>query len=707
MKKTFLLSASLALALVACEQGGGLGADEVPMNTPPMISGQNAVSVPEGTQIVTTVTVTDFEGNPVTLSLTGVDAANFSINSGGEIRFVIPSDFEAPADAGGDNVYNITVVANDTYTTPSTFDIAITVTDVEGDGIAEVSNLVTTDDTTFIEENIIESFEFPVLLQSQTDRATLTGVFADPTIAQGGWNNFEGPAAARIGEASVSTCEITKTPGDCDAPQGEILLTDVEVTQDSITFLMSGGAGTNNVGVEIIYAADDSVLGRYTPNSCGDPFLKGDQHYVNFDTIGLIGETVDVRIFDEESGGCGFVAFDHFYQTTMPRGTNAGSLTKPLPAVNVQAEAQAITGLIPGGSFENPVVNVEKRGWVATGAFANPTATSWQGTTRFPESAKLGDLAISTCEMNDNASGCDAPVGTLTSPAFKVTEDFLNFLLAGGNGAAPVGVNIMDTFGNVLHTVTPNSCGPSHIDGDNDWTAVNMMALRDAHVKFQLFDNEPGGCGFVSIDHVYQGPTAYNPAGTGIDGGAVALNAMTEAGLGFNVTLPDDALDQVIGTFDDATANTWVKTGAFANPANADSWRGVSGVARVGARAVTTCEINNNAQGCDAPVGTLTSPAFTVDAGRPFLNFLMGGGNGAAPVGLRVLDMGNNEIALHTPNSCGPAFIDGDDDWVTIDLTAQVGNMVRIEIFDNEPGGCGFVSFDHPHMSATAKVPAP
>lgn len=703
MKKHLILTAALGLVLVACSEGGGRSINDVPNNTPPMITGQSAVSVPEGTQLVTQVTADDFEGNPITFSLSGADAGSFSISGSGEIRFVVPSDFENPADTDADNVYNITVLASDGFVMPSSFDITITVTDVEGDSIPEVSNLVTTDDTTFVEENIIESFEFPVLLQMQMDRVTLSGVFNDPGIAQNGWNNFEGPDAARIGERSVSTCEITGTPGDCDAPQGQILIQDFEVTQPSITFLMSGGAGNNNVGAEIIWPADNSVLARYTPNSCGDPFLKGDQHYVHFETVGLIGEEVQLRIFDEESGGCGFVAFDHFYMTDEPRGVNAGSASKPLLPTNVSLDPAAAAGLIPGGSFESPVANVDFLGWTATGAFASPTATSWEGTIRFPEAAHIGDTAISTCEMNDNAAGCDAPTGTLTSPSFKVTEDFINFLLAGGDGGVPVGGRIVAVDGTVIHEVLANTCGPAFVDGDNDWTWIDMSALRDAFVKFQLFDNHPGGCGFVSIDHVYRAPAAFNPAGSGRDGGAATLTAATEPKVSFNVSLPDDAFDQVIGDFDDATANNWTKTGAFANPAGADSWRGVSGVARVGARAVTTCEINNNAQGCDAPTGTLTSPMFAVDGTRPFLNFLMGGGNGAAPVGLNVKDSGGNTVATFTPNSCGPAFIDGDDDWVTIDLTAQAGQMVQVEIFDNEPGGCGFVSFDHVHMSATAK----
>jgi hypothetical protein len=707
MKIRVLTVASIAIAIAACTPGGSGGKPgQLPQNTSPVITDPGPLTVPENTAAVTTLTVTDAEGNAVSLSLSGDDAGAFSITSAGVLSFLLPPDFENPGDMTGDNIYQVTVTASDTYTPDNTVDLTVEVTDDPNETFPMTWQGVSQPHPdAFVNANILSSFEFPGLIQSDTAKFDVTGAFADPAIAAGGWNNLAGNAdAAWIGDASVTTCEIGG--GNCDGPQGSILIKDVVVNKGSITFLMSGGSGANNVGVEVILSADDSVLATYTPNSCGDAYLKGDQHYVHFETSGLIGTTIDVRIFDEESGGCGFVAFDHFYQTDTPQGPSAGSVSAPLNPVNVTSEPAAITGLIPQASFETPVDMIANRGWVGTGAFANPTNdTWWEGTARASNgaAARLGNRAISTCEINDNAAGCDAPVGTLTSPSFTVTDNFINFLMSGGNGGAPVGLNLLDGAGNVIHTYTPNSCGPSHIDGDNDWVWIDVSALAGASIKLQAFDNEAGGCGFLSFDHFYQGPAAWDPGANGTDGGTVALTPAVEANLGFNVSLPDDAFVQVIGNFDDATTNNWTATGDFLNPAGADAWRGTSGEARVGIHAVSTCELNNNANGCDAPTGTLTSPGFTVDAARPYLNFLMAGGNGAAPVGLRVLDMGGTEIASFMPNSCGPSFINGDDDWVSIDLTAEAGNMVQVEIFDNEPGGCGFVSWDHVHMSATQK----
>ena len=704
--KKLLCILPLIVVLAAC---GGADNGPVPQPHSPVMSDPGPVSVQEFTSLVTKLSVTSPDGNSVKLSLTGPDAALFAIAGDGAIRFAIPPNFLAPADANKDNVYVITAVADDTYSTPSKLALSIKVTACPTCAVANTSAHVTTDASTFVPENIIASFEFPAQMQQDTVKYTLTGAFAATT----NWNNLEysnaglAPIAARIGNASVSTCEIGGA--GCDAPTGSITINNVTVTKDSITFLMSGGNGGPDVGAQVLYTPPGSttsqVLGTYNPNSCGDPVLKGDQHYVNFDTSGLIGEKIQLKVFDNATGGCGFVAFDHFYQTDSPKGTKAGVLTKPLAPLKVTVEGPVtFQKMIPFASFENPVDMVAKRGWVGTGVFANPTADSWSGTTaRDSAAARVGDKAITTCEIAGAGTPCDPPVGTLTSPAFKATDTYFNFLMHGGGVGKNVGMRVMDTVGNVLLTYNPTSCGPSFIQNDDDWTHIDISALNSAFIKAQLFDEETTGCGFVSTDQWYQSATAWNPSANGKDGGKVVLTDAMTATLGFNVSVTADSFAQVIGDFDDpvATLATWTATGDFLNPANADAWKGVSGGARVGKRAVSTCELNGNSKGCDASTGTLTSPLFTVNAARPFLNFLMSGGDaGKTTVGLKVMDAAGTVLASYSPSSCNQASIQGDGNWVTIDLATQAGKQVKVQVFDNESGGCGFVSFDHVHLGA-------
>src|SRR4029078_10719927 len=78
----------------------------------------NAAENAAAATVVYTATSTDEDGDTVTYSLTGADAALFTINrSTGEVTLHTSPNLEAPADADGDNAYEINVVADDGTTT--------------------------------------------------------------------------------------------------------------------------------------------------------------------------------------------------------------------------------------------------------------------------------------------------------------------------------------------------------------------------------------------------------------------------------------------------------------------------------------------------------------------------------------------------------------------------------------------------------------
>jgi hypothetical protein len=220
-----------------------------------------------------------------------------------------------------------------------------------------------------------------------------------------------------------------------------------------------------------------------------------------------------IKIFDNATAGCGFVAFDHLYQTDKPRGANAGVLTKPLAPVKVTLDG-AVQKLIPFASFENPVDMVAKRGWVGTGAFANPTATSWQGTAGTDaNAARVGDKAISTCEIAGPGNPVRSPGRHAHVAAFQGDRHLLQLPDARGGAGKNVGLRIMDTLGHVLLTYNPSSCGPSFIQNDDDWTHIDISALNTATIRAQLFDEEATGCASSAPTTVPVGQNAWNPSG--------------------------------------------------------------------------------------------------------------------------------------------------------------------------------------------------
>ena len=101
-------------------------------NNPVMTSIGN-FSIPENNLIVTTLTATDadFPNQSLTYSIVGgSDSALFNVNSlTGELTFITAPDYEIPADAGMDNIYNLIMQVSD-GTLTVTQDITVTITAV-------------------------------------------------------------------------------------------------------------------------------------------------------------------------------------------------------------------------------------------------------------------------------------------------------------------------------------------------------------------------------------------------------------------------------------------------------------------------------------------------------------------------------------------------------------------------------------------------
>jgi hypothetical protein len=96
--------------------------------------------IPENGNAVTTIAASDVDGDTLIYAVAGgADAAFFAIDAQtGALRFVAAPNYEAPADAGGNNVYNVTVSATDgSFTATKT--LAISVGNVN-EAVAIVSN---------------------------------------------------------------------------------------------------------------------------------------------------------------------------------------------------------------------------------------------------------------------------------------------------------------------------------------------------------------------------------------------------------------------------------------------------------------------------------------------------------------------------------------------------------------------------------------
>ena len=114
------------------------------VNEEPTIAGDDTLTYPENTattRVLDRYSATDPEGRQTTWSVGGTDANGFRIDGSGNLYFDGQPDYDTPSDSGGDNEYNIQVVATDDGnlgdgtpsllgTLSSSFDVTVTVTAV-------------------------------------------------------------------------------------------------------------------------------------------------------------------------------------------------------------------------------------------------------------------------------------------------------------------------------------------------------------------------------------------------------------------------------------------------------------------------------------------------------------------------------------------------------------------------------------------------
>ena len=132
---------------------GGVAIKAASGNSAPVISSDGggataALQIVEQNVAVTTVVATDPNGDTLSYSITGgADAAKFSINeTTGVLRFTSGQDYETPADANLDNVYEVTVEVADGF--GATDSQAISVSIIQNSGTAIWRDSTTTPQAT-------------------------------------------------------------------------------------------------------------------------------------------------------------------------------------------------------------------------------------------------------------------------------------------------------------------------------------------------------------------------------------------------------------------------------------------------------------------------------------------------------------------------------------------------------------------------------
>ena len=93
--------------------------------------------------------------------------------------------------------------------------------------------------------------------------------------------------------------------------------------------------------------------------------------------------------------------------------------------------------------------------------------------------------------------GGDGATGTLSSPVFTVSRDYITFLIGGGS-------HEKGTFMELLVDDKPVSTATGRDDEQLDWTTWDVRPFKGKSATIRIVDNETGGWGHINVDQIMQ-----------------------------------------------------------------------------------------------------------------------------------------------------------------------------------------------------------
>ena len=430
----------------------------------PIFSSGNSAGVAENhnvDSVVYTAMATDADGDTLTYSLSGADGALFTIDlTTGAVRFIASPDFEDPDDAGGNNVYNITVTASDGDKSTN-HAVAITVTNVNED-----APIFTSDASVSVAENRTvaytavatdadgDSLRYSL---SGTDEALFTINETTGAVSFITPPDFENPDDA--GRNNVYDITVTASDGD-NSTNHDVTIT-VTNENDNDPIFNSG----NSVGVAENHNVDSVVYTAMATDADEDPL-----------TYSLSGADGALFTIDPTTGAVRFIASPDFEDADDAGGNNVYDITVTasdgdnstnhdvtITVTNENDNDPIFTSDTSVSVAENQRVDNVVYTAMAADADGDDLTYSLSGT----------DAARFTIDSNTGA------VSFIASPDFEDPDD------AGGNNVYDITVTASDETNETPHdvaiTVTNvNEDAPSFTSPDSVSVAENQTAAYTA-----------------------------------------------------------------------------------------------------------------------------------------------------------------------------------------------------------------------------------
>ena len=424
----------------------------------PIFNSGNSAGVAENQNVdsvVYTAMATDADGDTLSYSLSGADAARFTIDPNtGAVRFIASPDFENPGDAGGDNVYDITVTASDDDDSSTDHDVVITVTNINDN-----TPSFTSPDSANVAEN--ETLAYTAVATdadgddlsyslSGTDAALFTIDSNTGAVSFIASPDFEDPGDA--GGDNVYNITVTASD-DTNESNHDVTIT-VTNENDSDPIFNSG----NSAGVVENQNVDSVVYTAMATDADGDTL-----------SYSLSGTDASRFTIDPNTGAVRFIASPDFENPDDAGGDNVYDITLTafdddnstdhdvaITVTNINDNTPSFTSPDSANVAENETLAYTA---VATDADGDDLSYSLSGT----------DAALFTIDSNTGA------VSFIASPDFEDPGD------AGGDNVYDITVTASDDDSSTNHDVTitvtnENDNDPIFNSGNSAGVAENQSA---------------------------------------------------------------------------------------------------------------------------------------------------------------------------------------------------------------------------------------
>jgi serralysin len=356
-------------------------------NANPIITSPNTANVPENTTTVLSVTATDADVPPQTITFSivgGVDQSRFSITGGGALSFIAAPNFEAPSDSNSDNVYVVTVQASDGVGGTATQTINVTVTPVN-----EFNPVFTSTNTASVPENTT-AVKTVTATDADLPAQTITfsvvggadiqklGITAGGALSFHTAPNFEAPTDTNVdnvydvfvqasdgqGGTTLQVISVTVTPvndfspvftssSTISVPENTTIATlvsasDQDEPDQMITYSMIGGVDQSWFGL-----ASNGILTFLVPPNFESPTdSNGDNVYVvtvqaSDGNGGTATQTINVTVTPVNEFNPVFTSTN---TASVPENTTT---VKTVTATDADLPASAVTFSIVGGADQS------------------------------------------------------------------------------------------------------------------------------------------------------------------------------------------------------------------------------------------------------------------------------------------------------------------------------------------------------------------